>query len=405
MASIFDHLPKPPVAAPEVSPGRKPRVLVVDDQPINVKLLERKLEREGMEPLTAENGRQCVDIAFRERPDLILLDVMMPEMDGIEACRILQANAETRDIPVIFITARAGQEGKLEGLGAGAVDYIVKPIDLDETMARVRTQLRVRDFHRANLELQQRLAEARRQAMVGQLTLGLSHNLNNLLGIVVGYLDLMRTMPGNEALVKRSITGMDKGIRRIGHIISQVLILGEHARPPMHNASVKTIVDEAVETFRLDSEYTGALQVELGGTGDLRFLTHGATLEVVITRLLHNAAEAAMRIPGNTPRIILDTAVAGSGSSRRVLIRVQDNGTGLEPSVSETFFEPFISVKADVGAGLGLPLARHAVELLGGKLTVEDNAGGAVATISLPAPGDSFPPFTPSTPPAPPEAR
>lgn len=154
MASIFDHLPKPEVKAPEPGPDRKPRVLVVDDQPINVKLLERKLEREGMEPLLAGNGRECVDVALAERPDIILLDVMMPEMDGIEACRILQSYPETRDIPVIFITARSGKEGKLEGLGAGAVDYIVKPIDLDETVARVRTQLRMREYHRENLALQ-----------------------------------------------------------------------------------------------------------------------------------------------------------------------------------------------------------------------------------------------------------
>ncbi len=385
MASIFDHLPKPQVKAPVSNPDRKPRVLIVDDQPINVKLLERKLEREGMEPLMAGNGRECVEIALAERPDIILLDVMMPEMDGIEACTILQSKPETRDIPVIFITARSGKEGKIEGLGAGAVDYIVKPIDLDETIARVRTHLRMREYHRENLALQAGLAEARRQAIVGQLTLGLSHNLNNLLGIVVGYTDLMRTAPGNEALVRRSMAGMDKGLRRIGNVISQVLLLGEHSRPALSLRLLGEIVRDAVETFRLDGDYSGELAVDFGGVSDFRFLTNAETLKVVIGRLLSNAAEAAGRRPVNKPQIAVSASVVGAGDSRRILIRVQDNGTGLEPSVSEAIFEPFISVKADVGAGLGLPLARHAVELLGGTLSLEDiPGGGAAATIALP---------------------
>jgi CheY-like chemotaxis protein len=107
-----------------------PKILVVDDQPINVQLLKRKLEREGMQVLTAYSGHEALDLIAQDKPELILLDVMMPEMDGIEVCQRLQADEETRSIPVIFVTARSSKEGKLEGLGVGAVDYITKPIDL-----------------------------------------------------------------------------------------------------------------------------------------------------------------------------------------------------------------------------------------------------------------------------------
>ncbi len=113
----------------------KPKILVVDDQPINIKLLQRKLERQGMEVSVAYNGRECLDIVESVQPDLILLDIMMPEMDGIETCQHLKANPNTETIPIMFITAKASKEGKLEGLDAGAVDYITKPIDLDETLA------------------------------------------------------------------------------------------------------------------------------------------------------------------------------------------------------------------------------------------------------------------------------
>src|SRR5260370_442309 len=107
-----------------------PKILVVDDQPINVQLLKRKLEREGMIVATSYSGREALDLVKADKPDLILLDVMMPEMDGIEVCQSLQADKETKAIAVIFITARTSKEGKIEGLGVGAVDYITKPIDL-----------------------------------------------------------------------------------------------------------------------------------------------------------------------------------------------------------------------------------------------------------------------------------
>jgi DNA-binding response OmpR family regulator len=141
---------------------RKPLILVVDDQPINIKLLERKLQREDMDVVTAANGRECLDAVDQTSPDLILLDVMMPEMDGIETCERLKKNPDTNSIPIIFITARSSKEGKLEGLNVGAVDYITKPIDLDETLARVKTQLRLQEVHRENVDLQKRLGDARR---------------------------------------------------------------------------------------------------------------------------------------------------------------------------------------------------------------------------------------------------
>ena len=105
-----------------------PKILVIDDQPINVQLLKRKLERENLEVIAASNGMDGLKMIARVKPDLVLLDVMMPDMNGIEVCQQLQASEETRAIPVIFITASTTKESKLEGLGVGAVDYITKPI-------------------------------------------------------------------------------------------------------------------------------------------------------------------------------------------------------------------------------------------------------------------------------------
>jgi two-component system sensor histidine kinase/response regulator len=86
---------------------RQPKILVVDDQPINVVLMQKKLEREGMAVLTARNGPECLEVVRRDRPDLILLDVMMPDMDGMQVCSALKADEDTRSIPIIFLTAKA----------------------------------------------------------------------------------------------------------------------------------------------------------------------------------------------------------------------------------------------------------------------------------------------------------
>ena len=183
----------------------KPKILVVDDQPVNVKLLEKKLIREDMDVWTANDGETCLKLVAEHNPDVILLDVMMPNMDGHEVCARLQEREASRSIPVIFITANSTKEGKLEGLEAGAVDYITKPIDLDETVARVNTQLRFLEVNRENQELQKRLGEARRNAAIGAITQGIAHNVNNMLGVVVGYLDLIKTDLTNEELVHRGI--------------------------------------------------------------------------------------------------------------------------------------------------------------------------------------------------------
>src|SRR5580693_6409480 len=182
----------------------KERILVVDDQPINVQLLKRKLEREKLEVLTANNGLEALEQVKNHKPDLILLDLMMPDMDGLEVCQRLQASSETRSIPVIFVTARPTKESKLEGLNLGAVDYITKPIDLDETLARVQTQLRFAAINREIIDLQHRLSEARRAATIGAVTQGIAHNLNNLLGVVIGYTDLVKSYYDKPAEVKKN---------------------------------------------------------------------------------------------------------------------------------------------------------------------------------------------------------
>ena len=124
-----------------------PRILVVDDQPQNVQILKDRLEGEDYEILTATTGEAALEISRTQEPDLILLDVIMPGMDGIEVCRRLKENAALPFIPVVMITAKSGVEDLVIGFEAGADEYLTKPLDQAALIARVKSMLRLKSFH------------------------------------------------------------------------------------------------------------------------------------------------------------------------------------------------------------------------------------------------------------------
>ncbi|MBS4033643.1 MAG: response regulator [Ignavibacterium sp.] len=132
------------------------RILVIDDLPENVFMLQDRLEHEGYEVLTAYDGSTGIEKAVLELPDLILLDVMMPDITGIEVCKTLVANPKTKNIPIILVTAKSGAEDTKEGLEAGAFDYIKKPFNRIELLARVNSALKLSDAQKSLLESEKR---------------------------------------------------------------------------------------------------------------------------------------------------------------------------------------------------------------------------------------------------------
>lgn len=364
---------------------QRPRILVVDDQPVNIKLLQRKLERQNMEVLVAYNGKECLHIVDQSPPDLILLDIMMPEMDGIEVCNLLKSNPRTESIPIIFITAKASKEGKLEGLGAGAVDYITKPIDLDETLARVQTQLRLQEMFRENLELQRRLGEARRAAAVGAITQGIAHNLNNLLGVVVGYVDIIKGDRANVDMIKRSVRLMDNAIQRMVHIIRQLSSIASQERVEITPINLRDLIAGSITRFKKDHQVDADVTTETTVPGDFRVPSNLEVFESVISALLINAWESYGDLPPSARRILVQTDILAQNRQRLLVLRILDHGKGIKPEVSENLFEPFVTTKTSVGRGMGLTIARHALRNLGATLHVENRSeGGVEARIEYP---------------------
>jgi adenylate cyclase len=142
-----------------------PRILIVDDEPMNLDILQTRLAVHGYEILTATNGEEALAVAIAQRPDLILLDIMMPKIDGIDVCRRLKADASLPFMPIILVTAKADSKDVVAGLEAGAEEYLTKPIDQAALVARVKSMLRVKALHDTVQEQATRLeAQSRRLA-------------------------------------------------------------------------------------------------------------------------------------------------------------------------------------------------------------------------------------------------
>ncbi len=358
-----------------------PTILIVDDQPINVQLLKRKLEREGLRVVPAYSGIEALDLIAKSKPDLILLDVMMPDMDGIEVCRRLQASADTRSIPVIFVTARTSKEGKIEGLSVGAVDYITKPIDLDETLARVQTQLRFLSVNREMIDLQRRLVDARRAATIGAVTQGIAHNLNNLLGVVIGHLDLIKAYYDKPEQVKKNAAQIDNAIARIVSIIKQLSLLVVRTYPPFTKGNLQTLLEGSVLRFQTDNKLTAPVTID-NPLGELLIDTNYEVFEEVVSKVLINAWESYDTPPATPRPISIHTQYLDKpGKDKFIEIRIEDQGHGIDPEIRDRVFEPFVSTKHTVGVGMGLTIARHALRNLDGEVMLNAREGGGTSAV------------------------
>ncbi len=167
-----------------------PNIMVVDDTPANLKLLEDMLKARGYQVCSYPCGRLALAAAASQSPDLILLDVNMPEMNGYEVCKHLKADAKLKDIPVLFISALSETSDKVKAFSCGGVDYVTKPFRFEEVYARVETHLELR---RQKRELQENYARLRElEDLKENLVLMIIHDLRSPAALISGYLDLIK---------------------------------------------------------------------------------------------------------------------------------------------------------------------------------------------------------------------
>jgi DNA-binding response OmpR family regulator len=196
-----------------------PKILIIDDLPENVFLLQDRLEREGYEILTSYDGKSGIEKAIQEIPDLILLDVMMPDLTGIEVCKSLILNQITSNIPIILVTAKSDAEDIKEGLEAGAFDYIKKPYDRIELLARVHSALKLNETHKL-------LIEAEKRSIFSATVVTTNHKIKQpltLMSLSVTAIkrELNRDEISPETILKK-LNYIEIGIKEITDILNQL---------------------------------------------------------------------------------------------------------------------------------------------------------------------------------------
>jgi signal transduction histidine kinase len=417
--SLESILEPHPLTSAKLASTSKPLILVVDDVPDNVQFLAARLRSKGFQVAAAANGADALTSVAVQAPDLILLDVQMPEMDGFEVCRRLKAQPQTASIPVIFLTARSEVDDVLAGFSVGAVDYVTKPFNAAELLTRVRTHLELKYSQDALVKQNQELASLneRLMALNNQLVelnneknefLGVAaHDLKSPLGAIRWLSELLYTNPAlppeksREALkniintaermlaiVKNllDVNAIEQGsLKAMLEPINLVILLGDIAANFAEQAAEKDItifVENAVaarESNALASEQWLTQAVENLVSNAIKYSPRGASVRLSVEH-------AAVTAPPETA----SEAAAAETSVGLLVIRVEDNGPGLTEADKERLFTKFARLSArptggEHSTGLGLFIVKKLVEAMQGRVWCESSAGaGAAFCIALP---------------------
>ncbi|MDJ0756851.1 MAG: response regulator [Ardenticatenaceae bacterium] len=335
-------------------------ILIVDDNVTNLKVAIETLKGYGLEILIARSGESGLERAVYAQPDLILLDVQMPGIDGFETCRRLKANEQTAEIPVIFMTALANIENKVRGFEAGGVDYVTKPIQVEEVWARVNTHLTIRDLQR---EKEERIQELDAFAHT------VAHDLKNPLARIIGGLEFLEMMVGPSLSddLKRIMQISMNGSRQMVDIIDELLLLASmrQEETPAEPVSMGGVVQGAVDRLsNLIEEYEAELKIPDQWPAALGY---APWLEEVWANYISNG----LKYGGRPPRLELGADQTAEGMVR---FWIKDNGEGLSEEDQAKLFNEFSRVKTQTkikGHGLGLSIVGRIIRRLGGEVGVE----------------------------------
>ena len=369
--------------------AKRSRILLADDNADMRDYVERLLGAQ-YDVRTAEDGEAALEMILREPPDLVLSDVMMPRLDGFGLLAAIRAEPRLRDLPVILVSARAGEEARVEGLDAGADDYLVKPFAARELLARVRSNLEMARIRREaadqlrslNESLERRVAEeiaermrveeslrqAQKMEAVGQLTGGVAHDFNNLLTAICGGADtLRRLLPQqlgpDEARLRRAVRMIEDGSQRAATLTHRLLAFARRQALDPKPLDANKLVAGMSELLRRTLGESIAVETVLAG-GLWRTMTDPNQLENALLNLAVNARDAMPgggRLTIETANSFLDETYAVRHPEvlpgQYVMIAVSDTGTGMSADTIEHVFEPFFTTK-EIGQGTGLGLSQ-----------------------------------------------
>jgi two-component system sensor histidine kinase/response regulator len=366
--------PQPPLS-PSTARGV---VLVVDDQMQNIQVVGTVLTREGYEVIPATSGAQALQRIAARLPDLVLLDVVMPDVDGFAVCKRLREHPDTAGLPVIFVSAANDSETIVRGLEAGGVDYITKPFNKAELLARVRTQV---DLQRARETTTRILRE--RENIVSMV----AHDLKNPLGAIRFSAQTLLELPPEKIVTASDLTGhiittCDQMLKFIDRFLNNRAQETEHERMTTVHISGEQIKEMLTAWYPTAKRKNTTLSVQLSETplhasGDL------FTVRQIVDNLMSNAVKFSPLGSQIVSRIYSE--------NERFIIDIEDEGPGFTESDLARIFQDYTRLSArptggESSTGLGLAIAKRGADRMGAKLTVDNlpTGQGCIARLTLP---------------------
>ena len=401
------------------------RVLIVDDTLQNIQVLGTVLREQNYQLNVAQNGLQALEMVQKVKPNLILLDVMMPELDGHETCKRLKADPETQDIPIIFLTAKVETDDIVKGFELGAIDYVTKPFNATELLRRVETHLELsllrKDLERQVEEKTSQLLQAQKLESMGQLAAGIAHEVNTPMQFIGNNTDFLKQVfedlgelmekslkicaqakdgrvddelleEMDEALedadveyltgeAGKAIGKIQDGVSRVVDIVKGMRELAHPGGREKTRADLNQTIQNSISVCRNEWKYVADLELNLDDGLPLVECFPSEVSQCVIN-LVVNAAHAVGDATGQGSEgkgtIIVSTQTDGDWME----IRVADTGTGIPEEAQPHIFE-FLYTTKEVGKGTGQGLSLvHRV--------VVDNHGGEISFETAPGTGTTF---------------
>ncbi len=345
-------------------------LLIVDDKPQNLRLLSDFLAEQGFELMLTRSGAQALDKARLATPDLVLLDLRMPEMDGFEVCRRLKADAATTDIPIIFMTAEDDIQAKVEGFALGAVDYITKPVQREELVARIQHHLQL---HRLQKELTYKTQElSLKNTELEAYGHTIAHSLKTPLAAATRFLEILsKFKTENLSQEQRHLLNQAMStLSTTGAAIDALLLLSTVAQQsvPLQPLDMGAVVAQAMGQLA-DLRARSDAQVRLPKTWP-QALGYAPWVGEVWLNLLSNA----LKYGGSPPHLEL----GGEPDGVQIRFWVRDNGEPLSQEQRQRVFVPFTRLHQEraAGHGLGLVTVQRIVSRLGGTVEARPAPGG-----------------------------
>jgi signal transduction histidine kinase len=370
--------------------GQQRCILIADDEPDMLRFLKSQLTSH-FRVLEAVDGQQAIDKACQFLPDIILLDMMMPEKDGLQACRELRERTPTQSIPIVMLTARADETTKLEALAAGASDFLSKPFSTTELHVRISNLVDSYEYQRKLAKQNQvlertieqlkdtetQLVQSEKMASLGRLSAGIIHEINNPLNFATTGLFTLRSKERFLTAEQRAefaevLTDVEEGVQRVRDIVSEMRGFSYADNQQFEQVNVSETLTLALRL--LSHEWKDRVAIHRSIPEAQSVWANKNKLVQVLVNLLQNSLDALARKPfvEEKPTITIE----GRTEGERSFLTLRDNGNGIAPAHMDKIFDPFFTTK-DVGQGMGLGLSicYRIVQEHKGRIYVRSEAG------------------------------